>query len=250
MSKSFGTPDNDALEASRKNFRYFLILLVAIAVIAHLAGFTAGLAITSPVISYIPLTLLLALLWVAQRRVARILDDLQDAAIAFRKGANGVTLTADALTHLPDTFTVFHNVSHPSFSGSIDHIVVGPTGIFALEVKDWRGMVALSGPGALTVDGKHDQTPAVKTTLALAQDLKLKIEALSGIDSFVQAVMVFPHASVHILPGTRSNLTVQRLDRLVEYIEKPVSSRQLTSQQVATVACDLQELFHFGPRRS
>jgi len=42
-------------------------------------------------------------LWVAKRRVSRIIEDLQDAAIAFRKGADGMTLTADALTNLPDT---------------------------------------------------------------------------------------------------------------------------------------------------
>ena len=243
MSKSFGTPDNYALTVSRKNFRYFLILLIAIAVIAHLAGFTAGLAITSPVISYIPLALLIVLLWVAKRRVSSILDDLQAAAIAFRKGADGMTLTADTLTHLPDTYSIFHDVIHPSFGGHIDHIVIGPTGVFVLETKDWRGMVVLSGQGILTLDGKHDQTPAANITLGLAKNIEVKIAALSNINTFVQAVMVFPHASVHIMPGTRSNLTVQRLDRLVDYVSKPVPARQLTPLQAETIIRDLQALF-------
>ncbi len=242
MSKSFGTPDNYALTVSRKNLRYFLVLLITLSIIAHLAGFTAGLAITSPVISYIPLSLLIVLLLVAKRRVSRILDDLQSAAIAFRKGADGMTLTADTLTHLPDTYFVFHNVNHPSFGGHVDHIVVGPTGVFVLETKDWRGMITLAGQGLLTLDGKHDQTHAVETTLGLSRKLKLQIENLSKIETFIQAVMVFPHASVHVIPGTRCNLAVQRLDRLVEYIERPVPTRQLTSQQVDTISRDLQIL--------
>ncbi|MEI7900688.1 MAG: nuclease-related domain-containing protein [bacterium] len=246
MSKSFGIPDNYALTVARKNLRYFVVLLVAITVIAHLAGFTAGLAITSPVVSYIPLTLLIVLLWVAKRRVSRILEDLQAAAIAFRKGADGMTLTADALTNLPDTYAVFHDVVHPSFEGNIDHVVVGPTGVFALETKDWRGMVTLASQGVLTLDGKHDQTPVVTTVLGLARNLKQKIEVLSSVDVFVQAVMVFPHASVHVMPGTRCNLAVQRLDSLVEYITNPVPFRQLTPQQTETITHDLQALFKLG----
>ncbi len=242
MSRSFGTPSNYALTVSRKNLRYFLILVVAIAVIAHLAGFTAGLAITSPVISYIPLTLLIVLLWVAKRRVSRILEDLQDAAIAFRKGADGMTLTADALTNLPDSYAVFHDVTHPSFGGHIDHIVVGPTGVFAIETKDWRGMITLSGQGILTIDSKHDQTPAVTTTLNRAQSLQLQLHDNSCIDTFVQGVMVFPHASVHVMPGTRCALAVHRLDRLVEYLTKTAPSRQLTSLQADTITRNLLAL--------
>jgi hypothetical protein len=250
MSKSFGTPYNNALTVSRRNMRYFLAMLIAIAVIAHLAGFTAGLAITSPVIACIPLSLLLVLLWVAKRRVSRILDDLQTAAIAFRKGADGITLTADALTNLPDTYTIFHDVFHPDFNGKVDHIVIGPTGVFALEVKDWRGMITLSGQGVLSVDGKHDQTPTVNTTLAQAQSLRLKIESLSNIDSFVQAVMVFTHASVYVMPGTRCNLAVQRLDRLTEYITRPVPVRQLTPQQTAAIVRDLRVFLNLGSRKA
>ena len=243
MAKSFGASSNYALTVSQKNQRYFLMLLVAIAVIAHLAGFTAGLAIMSPVISYIPLCLLIALLWVAERRVVRILEELQTAAIAFRKCADGMTLTADALGNLPDTYSIFHDFSHPSLGGNIGHIVVGPTGVFALAPKDWRGMVTLSGPGILTLDSKYDQTPVVENTLGHAKNLKQKIPTLANIEAFVQAVLVFPHASVYVLPGTRCTLDVQRLDRLMEYITKPVATRQLTPPQVEAVTRDLQALY-------
>ncbi len=159
------------------------------------------------------------------------------------KDAEGEELTSDSLSNLPDTYSVFHDLTHPSIGGNIDHIVVGPTGVFALETKNWKGHVSLSGPGILTVDGKHDNTKHGKAILGRALNLKRKIEALSNINTFVQAVMVFPLASVSVVQGTRCNLDFQTLKTLEEYLKRPSPSRALTPEQIATITRDLQTLF-------
>jgi len=116
-----------------------------------------------------------ALAFFARRHISRQADRLMDQAIAYRKGAEGEELTADDLSTLPGTSSVFHDLTHPSIGGNIDHIVVGPTGVFALETKNWKGNVSLSGPGILSVDGKHDNTKDGKAILGRALTLKKKI---------------------------------------------------------------------------
>ncbi|MSO86623.1 MAG: NERD domain-containing protein [Acidimicrobiia bacterium] len=38
--------------------------------------------------------------------------------------------------HLPGTFTVVHDLPFPGSRATIDHIVMGPTGIFLVETKN------------------------------------------------------------------------------------------------------------------
>lgn len=249
--KTFGNPGNYVLaEARRKFCRFLFLALVGLLGIGYLSGLQHGLALSKnkyAALASVALIVPLALAFFTRRQLTRQADKLMDEAIAYRKGAEGEGLTADALSDLPDTYSVFHDLTHPSIGGNIDHIVVGPTGVFALETKNWRGMVTLSGQGNITVDGQHDKTKDGKAVLARAAELKKKIEALSNISTFVQAVMVFPKASVNVQPETRCALTVLRLDLLEDYIKRPAPSRALNSAQVATITNDLQALFKPSP---
>lgn len=246
MPKTFGNPGNYVLaEARRKFFRFIFITLVGLLILGYLCGLQHGLALSKNKYASLATMVLLvpvAIAIFARRQMSRQADKLMDQAIAYRKGAEGEGLTADDLSNLPDTYSVFHDLTHPSIGGNIDHIVVGPTGVFALETKNWKGHVSLSGQGILTVDGKHDNTKHGKAILGRALNLKKKIEALSNISTFVQAVMVFPLASVTVEPGTHCNLDVQTLKTLEDYLKRP-TSRPLNPTQVATITSDLQALF-------
>lgn len=246
MPKTFGNPGNYVLAEARRKFCRFLIgAFVVLLVLGYLCGLQHGMALCKnkyAARASLALIVPVTLAFFVRRQIMRQADRLMDEAIAYRKGAEGEGLTADALSTLPNTFSVFHDLTHPSIGGNIDHIVVGPTGVFALETKNWRGMVTLSGSGTITIDGQHDKTKDGKAILGRAFTLNKKIEALSNISTFVQAVMVFPKASVSVQPDTRCALAVQRLDLLEEYLKRP-SSRPLTPAQVDTITRDLQALF-------
>ena len=66
-------------------------------------------------------------------------------------GARGEERVAAALGALPEGWHVFHDF--PSGTRMADHVVVGPAGIFAIETKNWRGRVEISG-GTVSVDGE------------------------------------------------------------------------------------------------
>jgi hypothetical protein len=76
---------------------------------------------------------------------------------SFFKGARGEERVARILADLPDGFHVFHDFA---FEGShVDHVVLGPTGVYSVETKSWRGTVTTDA-GEILVDGRlPDRAP-------------------------------------------------------------------------------------------
>ncbi|RLE98793.1 MAG: hypothetical protein DRJ63_07190 [Thermoprotei archaeon] len=66
-------------------------------------------------------------------------------AVGYRKGVRGEMEVFRRLKSLPRSYHVFPDVD--LFKGDIDFVVVGPTGVFAIEVKYWKGgrLIPLKG---------------------------------------------------------------------------------------------------------
>lgn len=64
-----------------------------------------------------------------------------------RRQTEGIArTTANALKALPESWVVLHDVRWPGRPfASIDHIAVGPSGVFVIDSKRWTGQVQLSG---------------------------------------------------------------------------------------------------------
>ena len=60
--------------------------------------------------------------------------------MTWRKGALGEYEVGAELERLPDDYLVFNDINTEEF-GNFDHIVVGPKGIFAIETKNWSGLI-------------------------------------------------------------------------------------------------------------
>ena len=92
--------------------------------------------------------LALGLLFVLERQAGegRVLDPEH-----LRKGILGEEAVADVLAGLPSSYWVLHSVS--TGHGDVDHVVIGPTGVFALETKAWEGAFYRSR-GRLFCNGK------------------------------------------------------------------------------------------------
>jgi len=61
------------------------------------------------------------------------------------KGDIGERITSHHLKKLPKEFVVFNDVILPERYGNIDHVVVGPTGIFVIETKNYTGSYIIDG---------------------------------------------------------------------------------------------------------
>lgn len=79
------------------------------------------------------------------RRAREKAERLARRADMFEKGAEGETATADALAALPASWTAIHDVRWPSRRlANIDHILVGPGGIFVIDSKNWSGKISVA----------------------------------------------------------------------------------------------------------
>lgn len=53
------------------------------------------------------------------------------------KGENGEKTVSKRIEGLPKGYYIFDNVTIPNGKGNIDHLVIGPTGIFLIETKNY-----------------------------------------------------------------------------------------------------------------
>jgi hypothetical protein len=111
---------------------------------------------------------------IAQKRRDKA-ERLNRVADAYERGANGEVATAHALAALPASgwFTL-HDVRWPRRRcANIDHIVVGPAGVFVIDSKAWSGDVTVRD-GVLRQNGyKRGSTmsSAADAAAAVAEQL-------------------------------------------------------------------------------
>src|SRR6266540_6653437 len=71
-----------------------------------------------------------------------------EQARTWQRGAKGERHTARLLDRLVrDGFVVFHDLAVPGSHANVDHLVIGPTGLFVIDSKQWTGSVHQSADG-------------------------------------------------------------------------------------------------------
>jgi hypothetical protein len=89
------------------------------------------------------------------------------SARAWDETAHGEAATAAVLAGLPAGWTALHDLKWQGRTyDNVDHVVVGPPGIFVIDSRVWSGSVSVSR-GVLRQDG-HDRTSAIQAAIAAA----------------------------------------------------------------------------------
>jgi hypothetical protein len=66
----------------------------------------------------------------------------------WQRGAHGERRTAHLLDRLPrDGYVVFHDLAVPGSPANVDHLVIGPSGVFIIDSKQWTGSVYQGADG-------------------------------------------------------------------------------------------------------
>jgi hypothetical protein len=74
-------------------------------------------------------------------------------ARAWQRGAHGERQTARLLDRLGrDGYVSFHDLAMPDSPANLDHLVVGPSGVFVIDSKQWTGQVRQSADGLVWHD--------------------------------------------------------------------------------------------------
>ena len=144
------------------------------------AGYAAALALRYPVAGCA--LFVVASVWCAVS-LARGLRHVE----RYFKGARGEERVAGILQKLPDGYHVFNDFV--ACGRHVDHVVVGPAGVFAIETKFWCGRVTLD-EGHILLDGQLTDRPPLKQVLKEAEAVKGEL-ARRGWKGEVTPVLAF-----------------------------------------------------------
>lgn len=115
-------------------------------------------------------------------RLARYAED-------WEKGAEGESRTAERLGRLGAEWTCLHDLKWPGRQlANIDHIAVGPGGIFVIDSKNWSGRVAVKD-GVLRQNGYQRETAVVgcaESALAVGSLVPEYLEAVKPVLCFTR----------------------------------------------------------------
>jgi hypothetical protein len=160
--------------------------------------------------------------------------------VAWRHGADGERRTARLLAPLErHGYQVFHDLAVPGSLANVDHLVVGPTGVYVIDSKRYRGQLRYSAGhlwhGGRTLDRTLEtlwwEATQVAETLGFGPDLH-----------------VYPVLCVHLarLPWLRELLIdgIPVLDTAALRSALQVTRQALTPQQVTLVASHVRASFY------
>jgi len=235
MPKIFGVPGAHSAHQSVKAYKRKLLTIVFIAAIAAFLegimltilfvtrGEASGAAVAALVIG--------VCLWWFCRYAGRRITALERERFYWGKGAIGGREVEAELQRLSSKFFIFHNLN--TGRGTFEHVVLGPTGFFAVETKSWIGLVGVDQAGELTLNSQAVEQPHVKMFLRRIALLRDQLATLAdGGDFHIRGLIVFPSAHVDAPYGSTQEAHCVRLEQLHEYIEHPVYSRKLGEDEI------------------
>jgi len=117
----------------------------------------------------------------------------------IRKGLEGEQSVARELSGLSDEYLLLNDVMLPGARGNIDHVLVGPTGVFVFETKNYSGKYVCYGDRWF-LQGRR-QKYDVKSVSVQAKNNADTLGGLlhsSGFTVQVNPVIAFTHPAVQL----------------------------------------------------
>ncbi|MDO9074779.1 MAG: nuclease-related domain-containing protein [Rubrivivax sp.] len=128
----------------------------------------------------------------------------------LRQGMDGELAVGQYLERMREQgYQVFHDVVADNFN--IDHVLIGPAGVFTIETKTWSkpvkgdARVVYDGEQVL-VNGREPERDVRVQALSQGRWLSRLLEESTGRRLAVQPVVVFPGWFVEAAPGTQRDV--------------------------------------------
>jgi hypothetical protein len=121
---------------------------------------------------------------------------LERSAARWERGAQGEAATAAALGALSSRgWTTFHDVRWPGRQrANIDHVAVGPAGVFVIDSKNWTGDIRVTGDVLYQSGRRRESEVAAAADAALAVTQLLQGLPATPVLCFVRPEPLEAHA--------------------------------------------------------
>ncbi|UCE16253.1 MAG: NERD domain-containing protein [Candidatus Bathyarchaeota archaeon] len=141
-------------------------------------------------------------------------------------GAQGEEKVAEYLAFLNKSYYIINDVVLPGTKGNIDHIVLGPNGIFVIETKNHKGFITCSGDWWKQRKIGRRGTPYLGNIGSPSKQVKRKAVLLNRFIQnrfktylYVNGIVVFANAKARlkIISPTVSVLRPQEICDFIKY---------------------------------
>jgi len=146
---------------------------------------------------------------------------------------------------LSDDYYLLNDLYLRNSGGDIDHVILGPNGVFVLETKNWKGTINSNGDEWQRVGKRGFSASPSRQVKRNTAKIKHIIENSGVIQSgvWVEGIVVLTnnHATLHL-----SNPTVQilKLPQLPNYIVSHRNSSSYTRQQLEAIGREIIKQKH------
>jgi len=132
------------------------------------------------------------------------MEPLESTPVAnWRRGAEGERTTAQLLAPLSHVgWSVLHDRRVPASGANVDHLVIGPTGVWVVDSKAYRGRIKVMGDGRLWYGRK-----CLDDVLGTARWAADAVEAQLGAELAANGLQVRPALCIHGAKVPRAPLT-------------------------------------------
>jgi len=151
------------------------------------------------------------------------------------------TVTKLLCKTLNDDYYLLNDIYLQGGGGDIDHIVLGPNGVFVLETKNWSGKITCNGDGWQR-PGKHymgSPSRQVKRNAAKIMRLIESTSVLGSLSIWVEGIVVFTNSNVK-LNINNPTVPILTLHQLTSHITTHKTVNQLNRQQLEQIAKEIQ----------
>lgn len=150
------------------------------------------------------------------------------------KGEQGEQRVREELHCLDESYTALHNLVLDPDLGDIDHVVVAPHGIYALETKNWNADIEIDQESAYYDGYETDKSPS-KQVKKNSETVKSTLEKNGIRVPFVKPIIVFVDSRVDIEKVPSGDVYVTTPQYLKDDLESRFDMYELSKEERTAV---------------
>ncbi len=175
-----------------------------------------------------------------------IAGDSYGKSSSFKRGLEAEKLVTKHLQDLDDNYILINDLKLPDSYGNIDHVLLGSTGIFAIETKDFEGRIRCRGDDwyqykyQWVIPQEYAIRSPSKQAKRNALSLKQIIETESNLDLWVDAILVFTNSNIELVMNNPT-ITALKICDLSDYIRNKKTNTPISHEKLETIGKSLME---------
>jgi hypothetical protein len=211
--------------------RFYLWASFGLLVLA-IAAFALSQSFRQPAFGFFAATAIVILFKVSVRRGMR-----------WFLGKKGESAVTETLKSLSDDYVVLNDIVVPESKGNVDHVLIGPNGVFVIETKNYSGFVKCE-EDEWFVNGQRIRSlskQAKRNSMAVRGCIASVFSGPQSKVPYIVPLLVFVSSRTR-LKLFKPTVRVLKLNELVEFIRDRETQRVITDDEKRALVHHLQLL--------